>query len=234
MRDYILITGVSIIEHRFGRKTAQGRRTWEREDEGETKREKDNSSRPALESASRAARGRARSFHLCLSLGCWTPVFVHPRCHSLSPVSDVQSHPRLAHGAHSARLRTSTRAGNAAVKGTVPYARTTDWQLARKKVPRGSDKDTKIRETSRMRLLAVTLGFLLQAWIVSCGVRDKTGRWQSWSRIWGERLERAIIFPWKQKLKISEEIWQKFIIFFYNYSKITISDRIFQELNETR
>ncbi|KYN12288.1 hypothetical protein ALC57_15519 [Trachymyrmex cornetzi] len=40
-----------------------------------------------------------------------------------------------------------------------------------------------------MRLLAVTLGFLLQAWIVSCGVRGKTVH----RRIWGA-VTRMFVF----------------------------------------
>jgi len=116
------VIGTSItLSNTFWVKTAQGRAR----EQGKTReREEDNGSQPALESASRA-RGRARSFHLCRSLGLWTPCLISrpdPRPgHSLSLVSDVQSHPRLAHGAHSARLHTSTRAGNgiAAGKGTV-------------------------------------------------------------------------------------------------------------------
>ena len=68
------MTGES-IEH-VSRETAQGRRARTREQEN--KREKDNSLRPALESASRT-RGRACSFHLCHSLASG------PRASSLIP-----------------------------------------------------------------------------------------------------------------------------------------------------
>lgn len=127
-----------------------------------------NSSRPGLESAYSAA-GLAATTSVSPSASGTntsslvpTPVRLPARA-TLSPVSDVQSHPRFAHGAHSVRFRTV-------------FARAPETGLSPRF--RESDKRQEARDT-RMRLLTVALGFLLQAWIVYCGVRAKTGRWRS-------------------------------------------------------
>lgn len=105
------------------------------------------------------------------------PPFGHPRCHTLSlpfPTFSRTLASRTARTPH--RLRTLTRAGNAAGKGTVRSHHRS--QLNEEEGSAKVLRTHQARETSRMRLLAVALGFLLQAWIASCGVRDKTGRWR--------------------------------------------------------